>query len=97
MIVEDVLPGAIAPRPPNLEYPARQYGAPLEAATIEVIEHGSSTVRHSQSWESALHGSGLPTATDGRNYTLIVMGPSLNLPAGSWHNSVNITVVDSDP
>jgi hypothetical protein len=96
-IATEVVPGAIAPLAPNLEHPARYYGALTPDAMLQVVRHSSSAPVHEQSWQSALASSGLEAVADGQTYTLVVTGPALAANAAGWHHPPHICVVPTDP
>jgi hypothetical protein len=97
LIAQRVRPGAVAPRPPNLDHASASHTDSLSTSVIQVFVRGSSAVAHEQSWSSALAAGGLATLSDGHNYALLVMGSSLSATAGGWHNPLTVTVVDASP
>ncbi len=95
-LARDVAPGAIKPRSPNLDCAAAEYGDPVADAVLEVVENDGSTVRHSQTWGSALASSDLTALSDGHTFAVVVAGPSLGIQPGTWHHGSNLTVIETE-
>jgi hypothetical protein len=96
-IVRDVPPGAILPRPPKLDLPARSYGVGTPDASIEVLAYRASNPGGTESWTAALDAGGVSAAVDGRSYALAVLGPSVGAAEGEWYERLAVTVLDADP
>ncbi|MCA9630962.1 MAG: hypothetical protein KC766_25025 [Myxococcales bacterium] len=86
--------GRIAPRPPNLDYPASSYGAPLSEVELQVFAYGATTPGATANWQSALSVPGLENA---RNYTVVVLGPSPGFVQQGWWQPSRIVALPNDP
>ena len=93
-VASDVVYGQLAPRFANTQYSKAAYGVPLEDSQLEVRRKvpGTSSVR----WGEALARGGLTTADEGRNYTIVFVGPQIGARA-DWANAPTVTVVANDP
>ena len=86
--------GVIAPDPPRLDFTVLGYRANTSSWGLQVLANGS--VMYSEPWSDVTERSGV-TPVDGRNYTVVVVGPAVGLaPTGFW-NASRAVVVDSDP
>jgi len=87
--------GVIAPDPPRLEFTVLGYRANTSTWGLQVLSGGS--VMYSEPWADITERSGV-TLVDGRNYTVVVVGPAVGLTTnnGFW-NASRAVVVDSDP
>jgi hypothetical protein len=93
-VVSDVVHGQIAPRLANVDRAKVAYGTPIEASQIDIRRKAPGTVI--VPWGEALARGGVPAVADGRNYTIVFVGP---LPGASadWANPPTVTVVENDP
>lgn len=93
-VAYDVQPGQIAPKPPYLGVSAAVLGFPGEP-TLELSAGGN--VALEVSWAHALAPTGVTKVENGRNYSVVVLGPQLNVSVVKWWNPPSAVVVRSDP
>lgn len=86
--------GAIVPRSARADYTSAELGANLGFHEVQVVVGGS--VRFVERWGSLLRTSGLASVDDGRNYTLVLLGPSFELVAESPWNAPTIALIAND-
>nr|MDQ2647319.1 hypothetical protein [Myxococcota bacterium] len=86
--------GVIAPDPPRLEFTVLGYRANTSTWALQVLGGGS--VMYSEPWSEVTERSGV-TPVDGRNYTVVVVGPAVGLAENGFWNASRAVVVDSDP
>lgn len=86
--------GRIAPRPPNLDYPASSYGAPLSGVELQVFAYGATTPGVTTSWQAAL---GSATLENEKNYTVVVIGPNPGFVQAGWWQPTRIVALPNDP
>ncbi len=86
--------GRIAPRPPNLDYPASSYGAPLSAVELQVFAYGATTPGVTSSWQAALGSASLE---NDQNFTVVLIGPSPGFAQQGWWQSPRVVALPNDP
>jgi hypothetical protein len=86
--------GVIAPDPPRLEFTVLGYRANSSTWALQVLTNGS--VMYSEPWSEVTERTGI-TLVDGRNYTVVIVGPSVGLAPNHFWNGSRAVVVDSDP
>ena len=93
-VASDVIYGQMAPRFANVQHSKLAHGTPLEAAQIAIRRKapGDLSVR----WGEALARGGLTTVDEGKNYTVVFVGPLMGSSA-DWANPPTVTIVRSDP
>jgi hypothetical protein len=96
-IASGVLPGAIAPRPPNLAHGSVSFGTPIGDSTLEIAGAEGTAFAVGFSWATAISLGGLASLKDGQTYALILLGPRPIVGQTSWWNPPAVTLVPSDP
>lgn len=96
-VASGVVFGAVAPRPPLLEYSATGFGSPISASLLDVTSQNSSSPFYTQSWKDALDFGGLADVKDEVTYALVLVGPRPNNPAAKWWNGPRVTALLADP
>lgn len=98
-IAKDITVGAIAPRPPMDDLSVADLGTSAEENTLRVFADSASEPAAFVPLIDALARGGLSldTVEDGKNYTLVLIGPKPGTIAGSWFKPFSITVIPNDP
>ncbi|MEZ4225653.1 MAG: hypothetical protein R3B13_32175 [Polyangiaceae bacterium] len=91
----NVPPGAIAPKLPYDDTNPSLLGFPLGDPQITLSPGGA--VSHRFSWAGALKRAGLGAVENGKAYTVVLLGPSLNQGTQLWWNPVSITLLPNSP
>lgn len=98
LLASNLSPGKIAPRPPSTVLSVANLGTSPEENLLQV--HGDNMLVASAvsllTDALARGGLSLDALQDGKNYTVVVAGPSPALE-GSWYKPMVITVISSDP
>jgi len=96
-VAEKVVTGAIRPVPPYSESSAAEIGAGSPDAAVQLFVNGSSSAAYEKPWSPTLSAGGIAALEDGREYTLILVGPYPGFAARRWWNDPLVTVVANDP
>lgn len=87
--------GQIAPGAARADHSRVVWGAGLADWGLEVVQ-GTSRV-HSETWQRILDLGGIEQVEDGKNYTIVLIGPRLGSSTSDAWNPSTITIVRSDP
>lgn len=94
-LVDNLPEGALRPRDPRVDLNAASWGVNYAAWSLGATLNGVTYA--SEPWAVVRRRAGIDTFEDGRGYTLIAIGPSVDLQAsGFWHDFA-FTAVDNDP
>lgn len=94
-LIAEVRFGSIAPRVARTDMSRGSWGAGLTGWRLEVVQNGRISV--GVPWTTAMEQGGVSVLEDGRNYVVVLLGPSFELKAtGPW-NPPTITLVASEP
>jgi hypothetical protein len=98
LLASNLSPGKIAPRPPSTVLSVANLGTSPEQNLLQVYGENALTPSAVTLLTDALARGGLSldALQDGKNYTVVVAGPSPTLE-GSWFKPMVITVISSDP
>jgi hypothetical protein len=94
-IVDDLAEGVLLPRDPRSDLPSSSWGVNLATWSLAGTVNGVTYA--TELWAGIRRHSGITQFEDGRGYTLIAIGPSIDLEVeGFWHPFA-FTAVDNDP
>ncbi|MGE0323499.1 MAG: hypothetical protein AB7K71_06975 [Polyangiaceae bacterium] len=93
-IASRIVFGRIAPRPPNLDYPASSYGSPLSAVELQVFAYGATAPGVTTNWQAALGNSSLENE---KNFTLVLIGPNPGFAQLGWWQAPRVVALANDP
>jgi hypothetical protein len=96
-IARKVVTGALRPVPPNTDSSVVDIGAPSPDAAIELYPSGAPTAAYSAPWKKTFDAGGFAALEDGKQYTLVAIGPYPGFSARSWWNDPLVTIVRNDP
>lgn len=98
LLASNLSPGKIAPRPPSTVLSVANLGTTPEQNLLQAYGENALTPSAVTLLTDALARGGLSldSLQDGKNYTVVVAGPSPTLE-GSWYKPMVITVIPSDP
>jgi hypothetical protein len=94
-VARDLLPGALAPRPPETRYSKAEWGVDVSGYSVEVVIDNS--VSLAQPWDRVLDQGGLDTIEDEKGYALVLVGARPGLGIAEWWHKAAISVVPADP
>lgn len=89
--------GEVAPYPPKFNLSVAEYGVPLATSEVHISGPGSATPSLTAPWELILSRAGLVELSDGRGYTLLLLGPNPAFPQANWWNGPRVVILDNDP
>lgn len=95
-IAGNVVSGAVAPRPPNLTYPSHAYGVPLAESVLDLTSPASGG-QEQIPWAEVVPATGKLEIADGASFALVLLGPRLGTPAGTWWHPSAIALIPTDP
>jgi hypothetical protein len=94
-VVDGLSEGVLRPRDPRADLPTTSWG--VNTATWSLAGTVSGVTYASELWPAVRRRSGITKFEDGRGYTLIAIGPAIDLEVeGFWHPFA-FTAVDNDP
>jgi hypothetical protein len=93
--VDDFTLGSLRPREPFASLPAATWGANLTTFEVEGTIDGVAYV--SESWRDVRERAGIDPLVDGRTYTLVAIGPSVELETKGFWNDFAFALIDNDP
>ncbi len=96
-VVKNVVTGALRPVPPLATSTADQIGASDVGTAIFLYADGSATPIYDEPWSTTFVAGGVSSLENGRNYTLIVVGPYPGFSRRSFWNDPLVTIVANDP
>lgn len=92
-LVQDVVTGALRPRPPSTRFAAEDIGAASAAATIQIYPGGSDTAAYDAPWRNTLDAGDITGLDNDAAYTLVYVGPFPGFTAKRWWNGPLVTIV----
>lgn len=98
-IATNVAPGEVAPQPPNTELQAGALGGLASSNMFELIETNAASASATVLVGDAMARGGVAAQdiADGKNFTVLLLGPRAGMGAGSWWNEFTMTLVRNDP
>jgi hypothetical protein len=98
-LASGVMSGVLEPRPPSFALSKSDLGTDLGANSFRVFVDQATEPGVIAYLPDALArgGLGLNDFVDGANFTVVLVGPRADVPAGTWWNSPAFTVVRSAP
>jgi hypothetical protein len=95
VLVDDFSEGSLRPRDPAVNLPTGSWGVNTATWSLDATMNGVTYA--SELWPAVRRRAGIGKLEDGRGYTLIAIGPSVDLgKKGFWHDFA-FTLVDNDP
>jgi hypothetical protein len=92
-LAEDVVTGALRPRPPSTKFAAEDIGAESAFASMQIYANGSDNAAYDERWQKTLDAGDLSGLANGEAYTLILVGPFPAFSAKRWWNGPLVTIV----
>jgi hypothetical protein len=92
-LAEDVVTGALRPRPPSIKFAADDIGAGNALASMQIYAHGSNKAAYDEPWQTTLDAGDLSGLENAAAYTLILVGPFPAFSAKRWWNGPLVTIV----
>jgi hypothetical protein len=89
--------GAIEPASADLSHAPSDFGSPLDEATLGVSLSAVGSGDFTEPWSAALSASGVASPQGGRDYALVVIGPSPTVGGDKWWNAPLVTLVPTAP
>ena len=98
-IVKDITLGEMAPRPPMGELSVANLGTSAEENSLRVFADNAMEPSAVVLLTEALARGGvsLDTIEEGKNYTVVLVGPRPGAVSGTWFKDFSITVIANDP
>jgi hypothetical protein len=94
-IVDNFTLGALRPREPHVALAAVLWGANELTWTVEGTRDGAAYA--SEGWPTIRKRANIDELEDGRGYTLIAIGPSIDIEGDGFWNEFAFALVDNDP
>jgi hypothetical protein len=95
-VAENVGTGALRPVSPDTANVASDFTTGAPTAQIQLSTEGSADVIYGKPWAPTLVAGGLTGLENGRNYTLVVVGPYPGFAARRWWNDPLVTIVANE-
>jgi hypothetical protein len=94
-VVDNFTVGAIRPREPRSDLPPSSWGANFLTWAVEGTMDGVAYV--SELWPSIRRRAGIEELEYGRGYTLVAIGPSIEIETDGFWNEFAFALIDNDP
>ncbi|MFW5740168.1 MAG: hypothetical protein ACOC1F_07365 [Myxococcota bacterium] len=98
-LVHNIAVGQMAPRPPTDALPVGNLGTSAEENSVRVFADNAAEPVAEELLTEALERGGLTldALQDGKNYTVVMVGPKPAVGEGAWFRPFTVTVLPSDP
>jgi hypothetical protein len=96
-LAQDVAPGGVKPLPPSMASSASDLGANVSTAKIQLFADASPTPMYTEPWATTYAAGAISGLQDGKNYTLLLVGPYPGFSKRNWWNDPVVTIVPNDP
>jgi hypothetical protein len=94
-LVDNFTIGALRPRTPRADLPASSWGVNVRTWAVEGTLDGTPYV--SDPWHDIRDRAGIDELESGRGYTLIAIGPSVDIESDGFWNDFRFALVDNEP
>jgi hypothetical protein len=94
-LVDNMPEGALRPRDPFATFPSELWGVNTATWSLDATMNAVTYV--SELWPAVRRRAGIAKLEDGRGYTVIAIGPAVDIAGSGFWNDFAFTLVDNDP